>query len=50
MKNFKQRFKEDPMFALYVVGGGTIIVTGLLKGAAKFIEASAYAYRASKLD
>ena len=49
MKNLKQRFQEDPYFALYVVGGGAIVVTGLLKGAAKIIESSTYAYRASKM-
>lgn len=49
MKNIKKRFQEDPYFALYVVGGGAIVVTGLLKGVAKIVESSAYAYRASKM-
>ncbi len=49
MKNFKQRWQEDPYFAAYVVAGAAVLGTGLLKGVAKVVEASAYAYRASKM-
>ena len=49
MKKLKKRFEDDPYFAAYVIIGGTIVLTGLIKATAKAVEASAYAYRASKL-
>lgn len=49
MNKLKERFKEDPVFALAVLTTGAIVLTGLLKATAKTIESSAYAYRASKL-
>lgn len=49
MKNLKQRFEDDPMFATYVLVVGGIVAAGLLKATAKMIESSAYAYRASKM-
>lgn len=49
MKKLKQRFNDDPMFALTVLAVGTIAVTGLLNAVAKNVTATTYAYRASKL-
>lgn len=49
MKKLKERFAEDPVFALTVLATGALVLTGLLKATAKTIESSAYAYRASKL-
>lgn len=49
MNKLKQRFQEDPVFALTVIGVGAIVLTGLLKATANTVTASAYAYRASKL-
>jgi hypothetical protein len=49
MKKLKQRFQDDPIFAITVLAVGATVLTGLLKATAKTIESSAYAYRASKL-
>ena len=49
MKKLKQRFEDDPAFALTVLLAGGAIAVGLLKASAKMIESSAYAYRASKM-
>lgn len=49
MKKLKERFENDPAFATAVLVSGAIVATGLIKATAKIIEASAYAYRASKL-
>lgn len=49
MKNIKERFQNDPVFATTIIITATIVGTGLLKAVAKTIEASAYAYRASKI-
>lgn len=49
MDKLKARFKEDPYFATYVLIGGALALTGLVKATAKMIESSAYAYRASKI-
>ena len=49
MDKLKQRFKDDPAFALAVLATGAIIATGAVKAVAKLIESSAYAYRASKI-
>lgn len=49
MDKFKERFKNDPAFALAVIAIGVPIATGLLNAIAKNVAASAYAYRATKL-
>ena len=49
MKKLKDRFMEDPQFALTIMLVGGTVVAGLMTGSAKLIEASAYAHRASKL-
>ena len=49
MKNLKKRFEEDPIFAIGVLVVGAGAAAGLLRAPGKIIEASAYAYRASKL-
>lgn len=49
MKNLKKRFEEDPIFAIIVLATAVTAATGALKVVAKTIEASAYAYRASKM-
>lgn len=49
MKNLKKRFDEDPAFALTVIVVSATLATALLKATAKAVEASAYAYRASKM-
>lgn len=49
MKKLKERFNEDPYFASYVLIGGVIVLTGLVKATAKMVESTAYAYRASKM-
>ena len=49
MKNLKKRFEDDPVFAIGVLIVGAGAAAGLLKATGKIIEASAYAYRASKL-
>lgn len=49
MRKIKERFQNDPVFAMTLIVTGTVVVTGLLKSVAKMVESSAYAYRASKL-
>lgn len=49
MKNLKKRFNEDPAFAMTVIIAGTVLATSLISATAKAVEASAYAYRASKM-
>lgn len=49
MDKFKEKFKNDPIFALTVVAIAVPIGVSLLNAIAKNVEASAYAYRASKL-
>lgn len=49
MDKLKQRFKDDPAFALTVLVVGATVGTGLLNAIAKNVTATAYAYRASKL-
>lgn len=49
MDKLKQRFKDDPAFALAVLVVGTTAGTALLNAIAKNVTATAYAYRASKL-
>lgn len=49
MKNLKQKFMEDPQFALTILLVGGTVLAGLMTGSAKLIEASAYSYRASKM-
>jgi len=49
MDKFKQRFKEDPAFALAVIVIGTTVGTAALNAIAKNVTAAAYAYRASKI-
>ena len=49
MDKLKERFKNDPAFALTVLVVGTTVGTALLNAIAKNVTASAYAYRASKL-
>lgn len=49
MDKLKQRFKEDPSFALTVIVVGTIAGTAVLNAIAKNVTATAYAYRASKM-
>lgn len=50
MDKLKDRFKNDPAFALTVIVVGTILATGVMNAVAKNIEAGAYAYRASKMN
>jgi hypothetical protein len=50
MDKLKQRFKEDPAFALTVIVVAVPVGTALINSVAKMVEASAYAYRASKLN
>lgn len=49
MKKIKERFENDPVFATTLIITGAVVATGLLKAIAKTVEASAYAYRASKI-
>lgn len=49
MKKLKQKFEDDPAFALTVLVVGGTVAAALLKASAKMIESSAYAYRASKM-
>ena len=49
MKKIKERFENDPIFATSLIITGAIIGTQVLKAVAKTVEASAYAYRASKM-
>lgn len=49
MDKLKERFKNDPAFALTVIVVGTTVGTALLNAVAKNVYATAYAYRSSKL-
>ena len=49
MKRIKERFDNDPIFAITIIAMAATATSVLLKSGAKMIEASAYAYRASKL-
>lgn len=49
MDKLKERFKNDPAFALTVIIVAVPLGTALLTAIAKNVEAGAYAYRASKL-
>ncbi len=49
MDKFKQKFKDDPVFALTVIAIALPIGVSVLNAVAKTVTASAYAYRASKL-
>jgi hypothetical protein len=49
MNKLKARFNEDPAFAITVIAIGASSAALLMKSAAKLIESSAYAYRASKI-
>jgi len=49
MKKLKDRFMEDPQFAMTTIIVVGTLAAALMTGSAKLIEASAYAHRASKL-
>lgn len=49
MKKFKEKFMEDPVFALAVIVVAVPVGTAVLNAVARNVAASAYAYRASKL-
>lgn len=49
MDKLKERFKDDPAFALTVIVVGATLGTAVLNAVAKNVTATAYAYRASKL-
>lgn len=49
MDKLKERFKQDPMFALTVITVTAAAGTALLNAVAKNVTATAYAYRASKM-
>ena len=49
MDKLKDKFRNDPVFAVSVLVIGGTVATGLLNALAKNVTASAYAYRASKL-
>lgn len=49
MKKLKQRFMEDPQFAITTIIVTASVAAALMTGSAKLIEASAYSYRASKM-
>lgn len=49
MKKLKDRFDNDPIFAITVIGIGALTAATLLKGTAKMIEASVFAANATKL-
>ena len=49
MDKFKEKFRNDPVFALTVIAIAVPIGVSVLNAIAKNVEASAYAYRASKL-
>ncbi len=49
MNKLKQRFMEDPVFAVSVIVIGATVATGLLNAVSKNVTSTAYAYRASKL-
>lgn len=49
MDKLKQKFKDDPIFAVGVLLSAAVVATGMLNALAKTVESSAYAYRASKM-
>lgn len=49
MKKIKEKFENDPVFAVGVLLATVVVGTGALRAIAKTIESSAYAYRASKI-
>lgn len=49
MKKFKEKFMEDPVFALTVIVIAVPVGTAVLNAIARNVTASAYAYRASKM-
>jgi hypothetical protein len=50
MDKFKEKFKNDPVFALTVVAIAVPIGVSLLNAVARNVTATTYAYRASKLN
>jgi len=50
MKKLKQRFEDDPAFAITTIIIGASVGAMVLKGVAGLVTASAYAYRASKMN
>lgn len=49
MDKLKQRFREDPAFALTVIIVAVPVATAVLNAVANNVNAAAYAYRASKM-
>lgn len=49
MDKLKDKFRNDPVFAVGVIVVAATVATGLLNSVAKNVTATAYAYRASKL-
>lgn len=49
MKKLKKTFEENPILVITLATVAATAVAALLSGTAKIIDASAYAYRASKL-
>lgn len=49
MEKFKEKFRNDPVFALSVIAIAVPIAVSVLNSIAKTVTASTYAYRASKL-
>lgn len=50
MDKLKDRFRNDPAFAMGVIIVSATVGTALLNAIAKNVTATAYAYRASKLN
>lgn len=49
MDKLKDKFKNDPVFAVGVIIVATTTASALLNSIAKNVTATAYAYRASKM-
>jgi len=49
MNKLKKAFDENPMLVITLTVGVATAAAGLMTGGAKIIEATAYAYRASKM-
>jgi len=49
MDKFKEKFKNDPVFALTVIAIAVPIAVSALNAVAKNVTAATYAYRASKM-
>ena len=49
MDKLKDKFKNDPAFAMGVIVVGAAVGTSILNSIAKNVTAAAYAYRASKM-